>query len=66
MFIQGAPESLVDRCTHVRVGSNKMAMTPNIKQEILKNIKFYGTGICQGAAGVRRRVDVISITVFTQ
>ena len=49
--VQGAPESLLDRCSHVRVGTSVMPMNASIRQEILKNIKFYGTGIRQGAAG---------------
>ena len=43
--VQGAPESLLDRCSHVRVGTSVMPMNASIRQEILKNIKFYGTGM---------------------
>jgi Ca2+ transporting ATPase len=44
MFVKGATESVVDRCTHIRVGTQKVPMTPSIKQEILKFVEQYGTG----------------------
>jgi Ca2+ transporting ATPase len=44
MFVKGAPESVVERCTHIRVGTQKVPMTPLIKQEILKLVQQYGTG----------------------
>uniref|UniRef100_A0A2C9K8Q4 Calcium-transporting ATPase n=1 Tax=Biomphalaria glabrata TaxID=6526 RepID=A0A2C9K8Q4_BIOGL len=44
MFAKGAPEGLLDRCTHVRVGQNKVPMSPAIKNEIMKLTKLYGTG----------------------
>ena len=44
MFVKGATESVVERCTHVRVGTQKVPMTPTIKQAILKFVQQYGTG----------------------
>ena len=44
MFVKGAPESVVERCTHIRVGTQKVPMTPQIKQEIMKLVHQYGTG----------------------
>ncbi|XP_069134746.1 calcium-transporting ATPase sarcoplasmic/endoplasmic reticulum type-like isoform X1 [Argopecten irradians] len=44
MFAKGAPEGLLDRCTHVRVGKDKVPMSPAIKNEIMKYTKAYGTG----------------------
>ncbi|KAJ8312747.1 hypothetical protein KUTeg_010120 [Tegillarca granosa] len=44
MFCKGAPEGLLDRCTHVRVDGNKIPMSPAIKNEIMKHVKAYGTG----------------------
>ena len=44
MFLQGAPEGVLDRCTFVRVGAQKVPMTPALKAEIMKHCKFYGTG----------------------
>jgi Ca2+ transporting ATPase len=35
MFVKGAPESIIERCTHVRVGTQKVTM---------KLIHQYGTG----------------------
>lgn len=44
MFVKGAAEGVVDRCTFVRVGSKKVPMTPQIKAEIIKHVANYGTG----------------------
>ncbi len=44
MFVKGAPESVVERCTHIRVGTQKLPMTAAIKQEIIKLVQQYGTG----------------------
>jgi len=44
MFAKGAPEGLLDRCTHVRVGANKVPMSQAIKNEIMKHTLAYGTG----------------------
>ena len=44
MFVKGAPESVVERCTHIRCGTQKVPMTPLYKQEIIKLVHQYGTG----------------------
>jgi Ca2+ transporting ATPase len=44
MFVKGAPESVVERCTHIRVGTQKVPMTAALKQEIMKLIDQYGIG----------------------
>ncbi|XP_072351198.1 sarcoplasmic/endoplasmic reticulum calcium ATPase 2 [Scyliorhinus torazame] len=44
MFIKGAPEGVVDRCTHIRVGTNKVPLSPSVKEKILTVIKEWGTG----------------------
>ena len=44
MFIKGAPEGVLDRCTHVRVGTQKVPMTAACKQKILDLTRQYGTG----------------------
>uniref|UniRef100_H2ZLD4 Calcium-transporting ATPase n=1 Tax=Ciona savignyi TaxID=51511 RepID=H2ZLD4_CIOSA len=56
MFVKGAPEGfsenfnmifwigVLDRCTHVRVGKQRVPMTAEIKQEIQSLVKEYGTG----------------------
>lgn len=44
IILQGAPEGVIDRCTHIRVGSNKVPLTPGIKEKILSVIREYGTG----------------------
>lgn len=42
--MQGAPEGVIDRCTHIRVGGNKVPLTAGIKEKILSVIREYGTG----------------------
>ena len=42
--IQGAPEGIVDRCNFVRVGQEKLPLTPEVKSQIMKLIGEYGTG----------------------
>ncbi|CAF4984943.1 unnamed protein product, partial [Rotaria sp. Silwood1] len=44
MFVKGAPESVIERCSHIRVGTQKIPMTTQIKQEIMKLVHQYGTG----------------------
>uniref|UniRef100_A0A6Q2YV63 Calcium-transporting ATPase n=1 Tax=Esox lucius TaxID=8010 RepID=A0A6Q2YV63_ESOLU len=44
MFVKGAPEGVIDRCTHVRVGGSKVPLTPGIKAKVLSVIREYGTG----------------------
>lgn len=42
--LQGAPEGVIERCTHVRVGNTKVALTKGIKEKIMSVIREYGTG----------------------
>ena len=44
MFVKGASEAVIERCTHVRVGTAKVALSAQLKQEILKLVHQYGTG----------------------
>ncbi|KAL4609586.1 sarcoplasmic/endoplasmic reticulum calcium ATPase 2 [Arapaima gigas] len=44
MFVKGAPEGVIDRCSHIRVGSNKVPLTPGIKDRLMSVIREYGTG----------------------
>merc|ERR1719228_869752 len=44
IFVKGAPEGVLDRCTFYRVGTEKVPMTPAIKQRILDTAVAYGTG----------------------
>ena len=44
VHLQGAPEGVIDRCTHIRVGSNKVPLTASIKEKVLSVIREYGTG----------------------
>jgi len=44
IFVKGAPEGVLDRCTYVRIGTEKVPMTPAMKQTILDTAIAYGTG----------------------
>lgn len=41
---QGAPEGVIERCTHVRVGNSKVPLSKGIKEKIMSVIREYGTG----------------------
>lgn len=41
---KGAPEGVLDRCTHVRIGDRKVPMTALLKSKILDVTRHYGTG----------------------
>uniref|UniRef100_A0A8D3E023 Calcium-transporting ATPase n=1 Tax=Scophthalmus maximus TaxID=52904 RepID=A0A8D3E023_SCOMX len=40
----GAPEGVIERCTHVRVGNSKVPLNKGIKEKIMSVIREYGTG----------------------
>ncbi|XP_070573117.1 calcium-transporting ATPase sarcoplasmic/endoplasmic reticulum type-like isoform X1 [Ptychodera flava] len=44
MFVKGAPEGILERCTHIRVGNDKVPLTSAIKQQLKTTIEGYGTG----------------------
>lgn len=44
MFCKGAPEGVLDRCTHARVGNSKVPLTSTLKSRILELTRTYGTG----------------------
>jgi len=44
MYVKGAPEGVLDRCTHARVGGERVPMTPAIKNKILETATAWGTG----------------------
>ncbi len=44
MYVKGAAEAVIERCTHIRVGTSKIPMTAAIKDEVLKLVHQYGTG----------------------
>jgi len=44
MFVKGAPEGVLSRCTYVRVGGEKIPMTEKLRQKILSRAIEYGTG----------------------
>merc|ERR1719370_1993652 len=44
MYVKGAPEGVLDRCSFVRVGGEKVPMTTEMRSDILALIGEYGTG----------------------
>uniref|UniRef100_A0A8D2Q6J7 Calcium-transporting ATPase n=1 Tax=Varanus komodoensis TaxID=61221 RepID=A0A8D2Q6J7_VARKO len=45
LFVKGAPESVLERCNYVRVGSTRVPLTLSTKEKILSKIRDWGTGI---------------------
>ncbi|XP_075708971.1 sarcoplasmic/endoplasmic reticulum calcium ATPase 3 [Rhinoderma darwinii] len=54
MFVKGAPESVIERCNYVRVGSTKLPLTPSAREKIMSKIRDWGSGMdtlrCLGLA----------------
>ncbi|XP_064424252.1 sarcoplasmic/endoplasmic reticulum calcium ATPase 2 isoform X1 [Latimeria chalumnae] len=44
MFLKGAPEGLIDRCTYVRIESTRIPLSAAIKQKIMGVIRAWGSG----------------------
>lgn len=44
MFVKGAPEGVLNRCTHVRVNGERIPLTPKMSQRIVSQCVQYGTG----------------------
>uniref|UniRef100_G3QA07 Calcium-transporting ATPase n=1 Tax=Gasterosteus aculeatus aculeatus TaxID=481459 RepID=G3QA07_GASAC len=44
MFIKGAPESVIERCQYLRVGTGKVTLTPALRDQLLSKIRDWGTG----------------------
>jgi len=44
MYVKGASETVIERCTKIRVGNKTQEMTKEIKKEILDMVHQYGTG----------------------
>jgi len=44
MFVKGAPEGVLSRCSHMRVDGEKVPLTPQLRTEIQELIDEYGTG----------------------
>ncbi|KAF1398765.1 Sarcoplasmic/endoplasmic reticulum calcium ATPase 3, partial [Spheniscus humboldti] len=45
MFVKGAPESVIERCTHIRVGTARVPLTAPVREKILARIRDWGMGI---------------------
>merc|ERR1712212_1469010 len=44
MFVKGAPVGVLDRCTYVRIGAEKVPMTEKMREKIMARAIEYGTG----------------------
>lgn len=44
MFVKGAPEGVIDRCSYVRVGTSRVPLTNAVKEKVLAVIRDWGTG----------------------
>ncbi|KAG6448340.1 calcium-transporting ATPase sarcoplasmic/endoplasmic reticulum type isoform X2 [Manduca sexta] len=44
LFVKGAPEGVLERCSHARVGTAKVALNTTLKNRILDLTRQYGTG----------------------
>ncbi|XP_038615193.1 sarcoplasmic/endoplasmic reticulum calcium ATPase 3 isoform X1 [Tachyglossus aculeatus] len=44
MFVKGAPESVIERCSSVRVGNRAVPLTNTVREAILARIRAWGTG----------------------
>ncbi|XP_065054226.1 sarcoplasmic/endoplasmic reticulum calcium ATPase 1-like [Rhopilema esculentum] len=44
MFVKGAPEGILDRCSYVRIGKDRKEMTDELRSKIIEQIGLYGTG----------------------
>ncbi|XP_034496753.1 sarcoplasmic/endoplasmic reticulum calcium ATPase 3 isoform X7 [Ailuropoda melanoleuca] len=44
MFVKGAPESVIERCSSVRVGSHTVPLNATSREQILAKIRDWGSG----------------------
>jgi len=44
MFVKGAPEGVLERCSHIRVGTEKVPITDSLRKQIIDQAVAYGTG----------------------
>uniref|UniRef100_A0A5K3F4N7 Calcium-transporting ATPase n=1 Tax=Mesocestoides corti TaxID=53468 RepID=A0A5K3F4N7_MESCO len=44
LFVKGAPESILDRCTHMRIPDGTLLLNSHMKNEILRKVATYATG----------------------
>uniref|UniRef100_A0A3P8X1F9 Calcium-transporting ATPase n=1 Tax=Cynoglossus semilaevis TaxID=244447 RepID=A0A3P8X1F9_CYNSE len=45
MFIKGAPENVLERCTYIRVrGSTRVPMSPAVREQLLSMVREWGSG----------------------
>lgn len=65
LLVKGAPESILDRCTHVRVSDSQapVPMTTAIRDELNKKILEYGKGLSLRCIGLAK-IDNVDPSAF--
>jgi P-type Ca2+ transporter type 2A len=64
LFVKGAPESILDRCTSVLVDGKTIPLTPSLKAIILERTTSYGSHGLRTLALAYRNVDDIDSTHY--
>jgi len=44
MYVKGASEAVIDRCTQIRVNGSTVPFSPELRKEVLELVNQYGTG----------------------
>jgi len=44
LFVKGAPEGVLERCTHMRVDGDAVELTAEMREQIIEEVTKYGTG----------------------
>ncbi|CDH55033.1 calcium-transporting atpase [Lichtheimia corymbifera JMRC:FSU:9682] len=65
LLVKGAPESILDRCSHVRINDSDapVSLTPAIRDELNKKILEYGKGLSLRCIGLAK-IDNVNPASF--
>ncbi|NWX97974.1 AT2A3 ATPase, partial [Nothoprocta ornata] len=45
MFVKGAPESVIERCSYVRVGTTRVPLAASVREKIMSRVRDWGMGM---------------------
>ncbi|NWI21245.1 AT2A3 ATPase, partial [Crypturellus soui] len=45
MFVKGAPESVIERCSYVRVGTARVPLATSVREKIMSRVRDWGMGM---------------------
>ncbi|NXA35410.1 AT2A3 ATPase, partial [Eudromia elegans] len=45
MFVKGAPESVIERCSYVRVGTARVPLAASVREKIMSRVRDWGMGM---------------------